>query len=169
LLRREYPDLEFMRGVEVQDGKRGGRGRGALHDHFLMRTRYAVDERTIRRLAMQAGFGHSVDLADCAPGSKREAYYVGKYVTKATDSRRDVPWRAAVVDVETGEVVDRLVPGRYRTWSCSRRWGLTMAQVRAEAALYAAQCADREFFDLVANVAAAFGCSPVETAPSPSP
>lgn len=138
-MRRACPDLEYMRGVEVQDGKRsaGSPGRGALHDHIVCRTKYPIDERLVRRLAMQAGFGHSVDVVECAPGSKREAYYVAKYITKSADARRDVPWRADVVNVETGEVVRGLVPGRYRTWSCSRRWGLTMAQVRAEAAVVA--------------------------------
>lgn len=169
LLRRECPDLEFMRGVEVQDGKRrrDGRGRGALHDHFLMRTRYAVDERTIRRLAMQAGFGHSVDLADAPPGSAREAYYVSKYVTKSTDSRDRVPWRADVVDVETGEVTRQLVPGRYRTWSASRQWGLTMAQIRAEASVYAAgiaeQRAEQAERDALVLIAQVLGAELVET------
>lgn len=167
MLRRELPDLEFMRGVEVQDGKRrdDGRGRGALHDHFLFRTAYPVDERLIRRLAMRAGFGHSVEMTECAPGSKREAYYVSKYITKATDSRQQVPWRADVVDVETGEVSRELVAGRYRTWSCSRRWGVTMAQVRAEAALYAQQASERDALGLLVQVLGAEVVS--DTSPAP--
>lgn len=139
LLRRECPDVQFMRGCESQDGKRrrDGLGRGALHDHFLARTKYAIDERLIRRLALRAGYGHSIEVADCAPGSKREAYYISKYITKTTDERRKVPWRAEVVDVETGEVRRELVLARFRTWSCSRRWGMTMAQALAEAAVSA--------------------------------
>jgi hypothetical protein len=88
---------------------------------------------------MDAGFGHSLDLVPVAPGSKREAYYVSKYVTKATDARDEVPWRGEVVDVATGEVTMGLVSARYRTWSMSREWGMTMADVRAEAAVYAAK------------------------------
>lgn len=82
---------------------------------------------------MAAGFGHSIDLAPAPPGSKRAAYYVSKYVTKATDSRDSVPWWGEVIDYDTGEVTEDVVPGRYRTWSMSREWGLTMAAVRAEA------------------------------------
>lgn len=129
-MRREYPDVQFMRGVEVQT-------RGALHDHALIWSPAPLSKSYLKALAMRAGFGHSLDLAVCEPGSKRAAYYVSKYVTKATDSREQVPWVIDQVDQETG-VVDRLeVAGRYRTWSCSREWGMTMAQARAEAAAYA--------------------------------
>lgn len=130
LLRREYPDVQFFRGVEVQK-------RGALHDHSMTHSTVPIDLRVVRRLALRAGFGHSVDLAGCAPGSRKAAYYVSKYVTKATDSRDDVPWADDVVDVRTGEVTRGVVPGRYRTWSMSREWGDTMAEVRARAAAYA--------------------------------
>lgn len=99
-----------------------------------MRTAHPVDERTLRVLAIAAGFGHSVDLVESEPGSKRESYYVAKYITKSGDSRHDVPWQH--VDRSTGEVTH--TAGRYRTWSMSRDWGLRMAQVRAEAAQYAA-------------------------------
>lgn len=148
LLRREYPDLQFMRGVEVQ-------GRGALHDHAIVYSPAgALDLALVRRLAIRAGFGHSVDLAPCTPGSKRAAYYVSKYVTKACDSRDDVPWLGEVVDRQTGEVTVGLVPGRYRTWSCSREWGDTMRDVRAVGAAYArrvaAEAADRSLADALA-------------------
>ncbi len=108
-----------------------------LHDHAIFRTRYALDERLIRRLAMQAGYGHSVQLDDMQPGSSREAHYVSKYVSKSADARWDVPWRADVVNIETGEVARELVKARYRTWSTSRNWGLTMRQLRAEACIRA--------------------------------
>jgi hypothetical protein len=93
---------------------------------------------TVRRLAIRAGFGHSVDLAACEPGSRKAAYYVSKYVTKATDCRESVPWAADLVDLHTGEVTRGVVAGRYRTWSMSREWGDTMAAVRARAGAYAA-------------------------------
>jgi hypothetical protein len=150
-LKRLFPDLQFFRGVEVQDGHRGGTARGALHDHCMVRTSSPLVLRQLRALAISCGFGHSVDLAGCAPGSKQAAYYVAKYVTKATDSRRAVPW----VNVETGELTD----GRYRTWSMSREWGLKMAEVRAaDAAAAAGRAADadaraeRLALDLVAVV-----------------
>ena len=134
-LRRIAPDVQFMRGCEVQDGKRrvDGRGRQGLHDHVILRTRHALDEKLMRRLAIQAGYGHSVAVDDMQPGSDREAAYVSKYISKSADARWTVPWRADVVDIETGEVSRRLVKARYRTWSASRRWGTTMAQLRAEA------------------------------------
>jgi hypothetical protein len=130
-LRRLYPDLQFMRGVEVQ-------GRGALHDHAIVYSPSGpLHLPTVRRLAMRAGFGHSVDLAPCVPGSRKAAYYVSKYVTKACDSRDLVPWAADVVDLATGDLPRGQVAGRYRTWSCSREWGQSMAEVRAAAAAYA--------------------------------
>ncbi len=132
LLRREYPGVQFFRGVEVQR-------RGALHDHAMTASEVQLHLPTVRRLAMRAGFGHSVDLAPCEPGSRKAAYYVSKYVTKATDAREDVPWAADVVDIETGEVTRKVIAGRYRTWSMSREWGDTMAAVRARAAVYARQ------------------------------
>ena len=125
-LRRQHPGLEFFRGVEVQR-------RGALHDHAMVWSPTPLSAKAIRAVALRAGFGHSVDLAPAAPGSKRAAYYVSKYVTKATDSREDVPWWGDEIDYDTGEVTEGLVPGRYRTWSCSRGWGLTMRAVRAQA------------------------------------
>jgi hypothetical protein len=138
-LRRVAPDVQFMRGCEVQDGKRrtDKRGRQGLHDHVILRTRYALDEKLIRRLAVQTGYGHSVTMDDMHPGSDREASYVSKYISKSADARWDVPWRADVIDVETGELTRQLVKARFRTWSASRNWGTTMVQLRAEAAVWA--------------------------------
>ena len=129
-LRRDHEGLQFMRGVEVQ-------GRGALHDHAMVWSPTRLSLLAVRARAIAAGFGHSVDLAPCVPGSRKAAYYVSKYVTKATDVRAQVPWAADVVDLGTGEVTRALVPGRYRTWSCSRDWGLRMADVMADARAYA--------------------------------
>ncbi len=148
LLRREYPGIVYFRGVEVQE-------RGALHDHFMAFNPHGeVSAATVRRLAIRAGFGHSVDVAPCVAGSRKAAYYVSKYVTKACDSRADVPWLGQRVNTDTGEVTVGLVPGRYRTWSCSREWGSTMADVRAAAAVYArrkaAEASDRALADAVA-------------------
>lgn len=130
-LRQAYPDAQYFRGVEVQT-------RGALHDHAMVWSAEPLPLSWVRELAMDCGFGHSVDLAPCIPGSRKAAYYVAKYVTKATDSRESVPWIGERLDVRTGEVTVGLVPGRYRTWSTSREWGTTMAAVREAAREYAA-------------------------------
>lgn len=137
-LRRELaPGMEYMRGCEVQDGKRlagADAGRMGLHDHLLIRSTVPLDLREVRALAIAAGFGHEVKLVPVTPGSKREGYYVSKYITKSADARREVPWVADVVDLETGELFEGVsVPGRYRTWSCSRQWGMTMVDVKRAA------------------------------------
>lgn len=98
-LRKLHPGLEFFRAVEVQDGKRvaSGVGRGALHLHVIVFAPAALGSvLELRRLAMRAGFGHSVDLAEIAPGSRKASYYVSKYVGKACDEREAVPWHRVV-------------------------------------------------------------------------
>lgn len=162
-IRREYPDLEFFRGVELQL-------RGALHDHAMVWTPQPVSKRRLRELALAAGFGHSVDVAPITSPAQ-VGYYVSKYVTKATDARDDVPWWGEEVDYETGEVTEGLIPGRYRTWSMSRHWGLTMKAVRAEglAFVQAQQAAlETEALDLLARELGA-QLLPDETSPPHSP
>lgn len=166
-MKAEYEGLQFFRGVEVQK-------RGALHDHALVWSPVPLDARWLREVAMDAGFGHALDLAPCEPGSKRAAYYVSKYVTKATDSRESVPWAADYVDRETGEVFRADGPGRYRTWSMSREWGTTMAVVRARAAAYAALKADERdarayenALDLLADALGPLGTVPDSTSAPP--
>lgn len=116
-LRQLHPELQFFRAVEVQD-------RGALHHHAITWSPVELSLKEVRRLAIQAGYGHSVDLAPTRPGSRGVSNYCAKYVTKACDQRGEVPW----ADLETGEVTE----GKYRTWSMSRDWGLTMAAVKQE-------------------------------------
>jgi hypothetical protein len=89
-------------------------------------------------MAIGYGFGHELDLAPITPGSRKHAYYVAKYVTKACDSRDLVPWRSDVVDIETGEIRRLHTVASYRTWSASHGWGLTMSEVRAICARAAA-------------------------------
>ena len=129
-LRQDVPEAQYFRGIEVQ-------ARGALHDHALVWSPVPLVASQLRKVALRAGFGHSLDLAPIEPGSRKCAYYVSKYVTKATDSRDLVPWLADVVDLRTGEVTQAVIAGRYRTWSMSRDWGSTMAQVRAASSAYA--------------------------------
>jgi len=126
-IRRLSPDLEYLRAVEVQK-------RGALHLHVIVWSPVALDRAHLRRLAIGNGFGHELDLAPIVPGSRKHAYYVAKYVTKACDSRDEVPWRSDVVDLVTGEVQRLHTFAVYRTWSASRGWGLTMKEVRQIAA-----------------------------------
>ena len=154
LLRREYPELQFFRGVEPQK-------RGALHDHVMIWSRYEISLQTLRKLAVRAGFGHEVYCPEVRPGSTQCAYYVSKYVTKACDSRSVVPWLGDVVDFDTGEVTEGLVDARYRTWSQSRDWGTTMAAVRAEAAQMARSYELRAAAPVEAQFVAAFGAQPV--------
>lgn len=141
LLAREYPGLVFLRAVEVQDGKRkAGAGRGALHLHVIVWTPQPLDLAVVAGLALRAGFGCGTQWAPAEPGSRRAAYYVAKYVTKACDSRAEVPW--TTLDPTTGELVDH-PGGRYRTWSSSRAWGLTMAEIRQAIATAARRDAAR--------------------------
>jgi hypothetical protein len=132
LIEHEYGDRpQYFRAVECQDGKRteDGCGRMGLHLHVLLRTDRVINVRTVRRLAIRAGFGHSVDLQVLSPGSRKAAKYVAKYVTKSCDERDDVPWLVDQVDQETGEVTKQNRPATFRTWSQSRRWGTTMAEI----------------------------------------
>ena len=120
-LERLYPGGEFFRAVEVQE-------RGAIHLHVIVWTSEPLVLTEVQRLAVGAGFGCVIDYKPAAAGDTRQAAYVSKYVTKATDQRGEVPWD--VVDVETGEV-EAVKDARYRTWSCSRGWGLTMKALEA--------------------------------------
>ncbi|WP_448060797.1 replication initiator [Cellulomonas hominis] len=141
--------LTYFRAAEVQR-------RGALHYHVLVRRRdggpLALSPADLRRLALKHGFGHSVDVQRLHDG---HATYVAKYVSKAANDRREVPWAkrgyarpvnlahradkrtGLVFDRRTGEVVGEAVEAlftvaTYRTWAASRTWGLGMAAVRAD-------------------------------------
>lgn len=129
---RAYPGLVFLRAVEVQK-------RGALHLHVIVWTPDPLDLAEVQRLVLLAGFGCVLDWAPCEPGSRRAAYYVAKYVTKATDQRDDCPWEVEEASPWTGELRTHSVPARYRTWSASQAWGLTMREVRAVISRAAAQ------------------------------
>jgi hypothetical protein len=135
LNKRYRVSMRYFRAVEVQDGKRrdDGAGRGALHLHLLVWSPRAMNVKTIRGLAISAGFGHSVQLDRLAPGSKNAAYYVSKYVTKSADSREDVPWIGERVDPVTGTVYEDEVPATFRTWSQSATWGKTLSDIRQAA------------------------------------
>lgn len=118
---RLYPGAEFFRAVEPQK-------RGALHFHVIIWTPIPLVLKDVQRMAVAVGFGCVIDYEPARPGDTRQAAYVSKYVTKATDQRGEVPWD--VVDFETGEV-QAVNEAKYRTWSCSRGWGLTMKALMA--------------------------------------
>lgn len=159
-LRREYPDLEFMRGVEVQK-------RGALHDHALVWSPRPLRQGVVKRLAMRAGFGHSTDLEPVMPGSRKAAYYISKYVTKACDQRESVPWVGEYVDRRTGEIKRGRIDARYRTWSASRGWGLRMRDVRALCGDYARVAAARLRAEQLQMLADTLGAVELVTEPDP--
>jgi len=118
--------MVYWRGVEIQDGKRckkGCEGRGAIHYHGLIWSANPLDPQEVQVLAMRAGFGCVMDIQPIRAGDTRAAAYASKYVSKATDQRGQVPWET--LDTETGELVE-VKDARYRTWACSRDWGLTM-------------------------------------------
>lgn len=126
-LRRETGiELQYFKGVEIQK-------RGAIHFHGLFRIPEGHGgrhwKRMLRSIAMHHGFGHEVD-AQPVPDEK-VAGYVAKYAAKACDDRDSIPW----CDRHTGEL--RHGEGRYRTWSASRSWGLSMHQVKAAQRAYA--------------------------------
>lgn len=119
---REYPGLEFFKATEVQK-------RGALHLHALLAVPGGrVDLRRVQDLVLAAGFGCVLDWAPIEPGSQKAARYVGKYVTK--DAEQDqVPWSREVVNERTGELTVETL-ARFRPWTSSRHWGLTMTELR---------------------------------------
>ena len=137
-LRRLLGDVDFYRAAEVQDGKRGGGGRGALHHHVVLATRVEVPVLEVQALALAAGYGCVMDLRPVEQGAGFSdlAAYVSKtlagYVSKSSGANRDaVPWRRDVLDDETGEVRRLHTVPTYKTHTQSRSWGCTVREVLA--------------------------------------
>jgi hypothetical protein len=112
-------DFVYFKGVEVQE-------RGALHLHVVLVQPEGrplhLSKRLLRALAIEHGFGHSLDV-DLVPNVEAASKYVSKYVSKSCDERGRVPWP---------EVDGVKVKGaRYRSWSSSRAWGSSMRAIRA--------------------------------------
>jgi hypothetical protein len=172
-LRRLHDGMQFLRTVEVQDGKRrrDGVGRGALHHHTLIWTPGAqsVDVLAAQDLAQAAGYGCVIDLVEVERGSRRYAYYVSKYVTKSCDSRDEVPWMADVVDEVTGELLRLRSTATFRAWSSSQDFGPTMKALKLAAAMQARARAEQlRVLGMVAWPANADGfATPAESAASP--
>lgn len=163
---KRYPDLDFLRTTETQS-------RGAIHYHLPIATVGRVDVLEVQALALAAGFGCVLDLAPLPRGAdfSNLAAYVSKlvagYVTKSCDSRADVPWRADVVDEETGEIRRLHTHPTYRTHSQSRSWGITVGEVRRHVAAAARRRAELLKADHVphaANPVATQGIERVSTA-----
>jgi hypothetical protein len=118
----------YFRSAEVQD-------RGAIHHHVLIHSPRKLHVRSLRPLAIAAGYGHEVDLKALEPGSRQAAIYVTKrvagYVSKSADQRDRVPWWGVIVDQDSGEVYEGHTDATFRTWSQSRSWGTSMAAIRA--------------------------------------
>lgn len=118
---------QYSKAVETQ--KRGG-----LHLHVPYRSGVHITEAVVKHLAMANGFGHEVDVQVVDPGDAgavaRLAVYVSKYVSKAVDDRKEVPWADDYTDPWTGEARKIDGPARYRTFSQSRQWGPSMRELR---------------------------------------
>lgn len=108
--------FQYFKAVEVQD-------RGLLHLHVLVRFDQPckVSLKRLRELCVAHNFGHAVRLDPIS--DERAAWYVSKYVTKCADVRELVPY----CHRKSGE----LGPGRWRTWTSSRRWGESIGSIRA--------------------------------------
>lgn len=130
-VRRSLGPVEYFAAKEVQK-------RGALHFHVPLRfdrpTRVRLSK--LRALAIRHGFGHELVLDELSEHLDRgrgsadsSSWYVAKYVTKASGDREEVPFANRL----TGEIG----PGRWRLWTASRGWGLSMKRLRAiQAAWY---------------------------------
>lgn len=132
-LRREVGDVEFFKTWEIQR-------RGALHCHSMMRADQVSQRRMLAAVKMCAarwGFGDQVDvqvfdLGD-AESAARKAGYIAKYASKSAD---DLPG-VRRLNPSTGEIRS----GGFRSWSSSRRWGSSMAQVQQRRCTWAAVAA----------------------------
>jgi hypothetical protein len=108
----------FAGAVETQK-------RGMLHRHVLVFVDDVMLHEEVQALAIAAGYGCVVDV-EPVRSAEKAARYISKYVTKASSDRAVVPWER--LDLDTGEIVGRRA--RYRLWSSSRTWGVTMLEVR---------------------------------------
>jgi len=161
-LRQDHPGAEFFRGIEVQK-------RGALHHHALVWSPKRLTLQWVRTLAVGVGYGHSVDLQPIDAASRSAAGYVTKcvagYVTKARGERKTVPWLD--VDHRTGVIRRGEGEARYRTWSKSRGWGLTMAAVRAISAEQVRARQERVCDERIAMLVSAFDAAAIDVDPPP--
>jgi hypothetical protein len=121
----------LLPGVDVQSaGSWETQERGMLHRHSLVSAAGVSHKRMavcVRSLARKHGFGTRSDVqsitAEEGRAISRASGYIASYVTKGGE-------RASLMDWRTSEIRE---DGRgYRAWSQTRRWGPTLASVRAE-------------------------------------
>jgi len=145
LSRLSEGSFTYIGSVEVQK-------RGMLHRHVVLNMDRPLLPAEVGQLALTAGYGCVHDLQPILSATKA-AWYISKYVTKSSGDREKVPWRAPVLDEETGEVrVMDTIP-TFRTWSAAQSWGYTLKGLR-EIARLQAQARARylsEFSELVAS------------------
>jgi hypothetical protein len=121
--------LTYIGSVETQK-------RGLLHRHIVLNLNRPLLPAEVGALALAAGYGCVHDLQPIQ-NAQKAAWYISKYVTKSSGDRGNVPWRADVVDHDTGEVrVMETVP-TFRTWSAAQSWGFTLSGLREIARLQA--------------------------------
>jgi hypothetical protein len=145
LSRLSERSLTYIGAVETQK-------RGVLHRHLVINLDRPLLPGEVQALAMVAGYGCVHDLQPIASASKA-AWYISKYVTKSSGDRENVPWRADVVDEETGEIRRMETVPTFRTWSSAQSWGFTLKGLR-EIARLQAQARARYLDELQAALAA---------------
>jgi hypothetical protein len=124
-MRRLFGEVEYAKAVEVQMLRLRRTGRGLLHLHVIVRVRVDLTHHVeeLRRLAIRWGFGHEFTVEPFHP---RHVHYLANYGSKACDDRQHID----LVDLKTGEIIHG--PRRMRTFTCSRNYGDTIAQVKAQ-------------------------------------
>jgi hypothetical protein len=153
-------DVTFVGAVETQK-------RGMLHRHVMVFVDQVLTFDEVQSLALAAGYGCVVDL-EPVRSSEKAARYISKYVTKASGDRAVVPWER--LDMSTGELLGKRAT--YRLWSSSRKWGVTMKEIRATQAAQARQRAMylRDLVELAGlDIAAAAPAAPANGSDPPPP
>jgi hypothetical protein len=160
----EFEDIQYVRAIEPQ--KRGALHIHFIVRMRRAARITAELQKELTKLVMRLGFGHEFDVQQPAEGERdllvKFARYIAKYVSK-TLSTSGVPYkdvltredladynaqkdhRAAQLDrfVATGEIPEKgfhwprmARKKRPRTWSASRRWGLSMVRIKAQQLAY---------------------------------
>jgi hypothetical protein len=114
--------LTYIGAVETQK-------RGVLHRHIVLNADRPLLPAEVGSLALAAGYGCVHDL-QVITSAQKAAWYISKYVTKSAGDRADVPWRAEVLDKQTGELRMMETLPTFRTWSAAQSWGYTLKGLR---------------------------------------
>lgn len=103
--------------------------RGVLHRHSVLVIPHGVGERrflaAVRLTARRQGFGKQLDVQSARAGAE---WYLAKYASKSVDEIPEMRY----VD-EYGEII---FGARYRPWSMSRGWWLSMSALKASQVAY---------------------------------